>query len=264
MLMDGIHFDWDKILEKDGDEQKKIRTFLIDKYELVWWKKQKLKKDKENIFKISSGNNSLSLKSNIEQLSWNAIQEMNIDSLKKCLIERYGVVWVEKAEIEKVYSHKIKISSEKNSLSLEINNEETLATLMINDYDIEKFQVKMNNGELKIETIWIKLDIKEVGKEKSERYPIKIIDRPIRRYIYVPGLQYRTPKDRVKGLIDYIKDVEIDTQAICDDKGEKLRYAVYLFGLSIALLMSYFYISTFNPSFKNLLKLWELGLNIIY
>jgi protein-disulfide isomerase len=77
-----------------------------------------------------------------------------IDFLKK----NYGVDWVEEAQIHKSDDGKtIRITAEKNILSLSLNDENADVNLIIDDVRTYKFIVKKENGELNIYPVKVKI-----------------------------------------------------------------------------------------------------------
>jgi len=83
--------------------------------------------------------------------SWDEIPGNDNVSLVEFLKQSFGIDWLEKAEIEKIDNGKtIKASTEKNSISLRLNNKKTKVDLKIDNKRIDDFTVKTENGTLKI------------------------------------------------------------------------------------------------------------------
>ncbi len=67
------------------------------------------------------------------------------------LIQNFGVSWVRAEAVKKVDDDKnICVSSDNNSLSFSINDDETMASLVINNKKIDEFVLKKENGNLNV------------------------------------------------------------------------------------------------------------------
>jgi hypothetical protein len=92
--------------------------------------------------------------------SWEDIPGRDEGRLRDLLINKLGIDWANIAKIEKVGDGKtIKVSGEKNSLSLNLNDKNTKVILEIDDLIRDELIAKNENGELKIYpnsmlTIW--------------------------------------------------------------------------------------------------------------
>ncbi|HUS75232.1 MAG TPA: LamG-like jellyroll fold domain-containing protein [Methanothrix sp.] len=83
--------------------------------------------------------------------SWDKIPGKDNGILRKFLIKKFGIGWVETAKIEKIDNGKtVKVYAEKISLSLELNDEKTEVILEIDDGRKYEFIAKMENDELNI------------------------------------------------------------------------------------------------------------------
>ena len=83
--------------------------------------------------------------------SWDEIPGNDNERLVEILKQSFLIDWLEQAEIEKIDNGKtIKVSTEKNSLYLRLNNKKTKVDLKIDDEIIDEFTVKTENGTLKI------------------------------------------------------------------------------------------------------------------
>jgi hypothetical protein len=83
--------------------------------------------------------------------SWNEIPGNDSWRLTDFLKSNYDVDWVKTAEIAKIDNIKtIMITAGKNSLSLNLNNENTELNLIIDNGKPDKFIVKTENGKLNI------------------------------------------------------------------------------------------------------------------
>ncbi|MFA4958142.1 MAG: hypothetical protein WC556_14330 [Candidatus Methanoperedens sp.] len=94
---------------------------------------------------------------------WDKIKEGGRDNWKliKFLKKKYCIDWVITAEIKKIEGKTIKLSTEKNSLSLILNEDETIVNLKIDDGTTDKFivrKIKDAKGE--------KLIMYKEGKDK--------------------------------------------------------------------------------------------------
>ncbi|KAF5424695.1 MAG: dGTP triphosphohydrolase [Candidatus Methanomarinus sp.] len=83
--------------------------------------------------------------------SWDEIPGNDNGKLIKFLKQKFGIEWVKTTEIEKIdKDNTIKVSSEKNHLSLNLNQEKTEVIFKIDDVRTDKFMAKMENGKLNI------------------------------------------------------------------------------------------------------------------
>jgi CRISPR-associated protein Csx10 len=83
--------------------------------------------------------------------NWEKIPGDHNERLLSFLKRYYNIEWVKSAKIQKIDNgNKIKIYTEKNSLSFEINNEKTKIFLIISDNETYEFIVKNENGQLSI------------------------------------------------------------------------------------------------------------------
>jgi len=101
--------------------------------------------------------------------SWDNVPGKDNGKLLEYLEQKYGVDWVRTAKIEKINNNEIRIATEKNSLSLRLNNENTKVTLTINKVATDEFIVKTENSKLNI--------YKDIEHEKKEiRQGVKVKD----------------------------------------------------------------------------------------
>lgn len=153
-------FSWDEI---PGNDNRRLIEFLTQNFGVDWVKTAKIEKtDGGKIIKVSAGKNALSLRLNYEYLfSWNKIPGNDNKRLIEFLEQKLGIKWVKTAEIEKIDENRtIRVSTEKNSLSLKLNAEKTQIELEIDDGRTDEFVVKTENGELNIYKIMVNLEIK--------------------------------------------------------------------------------------------------------
>jgi CRISPR-associated protein Csh2 len=96
--------------------------------------------------------------------SWDEIPGKDNKRLEEFLAQKFDIDWAKAAKIEKIDDGKtIKISIEKSSLSLRLNDERNEVILEINDGIAKKFSAKMENCEL---------NIYEDGNTKNTKIPI--------------------------------------------------------------------------------------------
>ena len=109
--------------------------------------------------------------------SWDNVPGKENGKLMEYLEQNYGVDWVRTAKIEKIDNNDIRIATEKNFLSLKLNNENTKITLTINKVKTDEFIVKKENSKLNIYTD-IELEKKEIRqgvKIKDISYPYSLL-----------------------------------------------------------------------------------------
>lgn len=83
--------------------------------------------------------------------SWDEIPGNDNGKLIEFLKQKFGIDWVKKAEIEKIDNgNTIKVSTEINHLSLNLNQEKTEVIFKIDDGRTDKSIAKMENGKLNI------------------------------------------------------------------------------------------------------------------
>ncbi len=156
--IDNYLFRWNEISGKDND---KLRKFLKRKYGIRWVRKAQIKKiDDGNIISLHFKNNFLSLKLNDEKTKVSLIIDDNTLDEFISRTEKDNLIiyndWIQKEEIDKT-DRIIKICSEKNNISLILNESKTKASLkidsMIIDYmTIDEFIVKLEEGNLNVYT----------------------------------------------------------------------------------------------------------------
>jgi len=109
--------------------------------------------------------------------SWENVPGKDNGKLIEYLEQKYGVDWVRTAKIEKIDNNEIKIATEKNFLSLKLNNENTKVTLTINKVKTDEFIVKKEDSKLNIYTDieQEKQDIRQGVKVKDISYPYSLL-----------------------------------------------------------------------------------------
>jgi len=105
--------------------------------------------------------------------SWDNVPGKDNGKLIEYLEQKYGVDWVRTAKIEKIDNNEIRIATEKNILSLRLNNENTKVTLTINKVRTDEFIVKTENSKLNIYT-----DIEQEKKDIRQGVKVKEISYP--------------------------------------------------------------------------------------
>jgi len=109
--------------------------------------------------------------------SWDNVPGKDNGKLIEYLEQKYGVDWVRTAKIEKINNNEIRIATEKNLLTLKLNNENTKVTLTINKVATDEFIVKKENSKLNIYTDieQEKKDIRQGVKVKEISYPYSVL-----------------------------------------------------------------------------------------
>lgn len=109
--------------------------------------------------------------------SWENVPGKDNGKLVEYLEQKYGVDWVRTAKIEKIDNNEIRIATEKNFLSLRLNNENTKVTLTINNIRTDEFIVKIENGKLNIykDIEQEKQDIRQGVKVGEISYPYSLL-----------------------------------------------------------------------------------------
>jgi hypothetical protein len=125
-------FTWSKVPDND-EETKRLRDFLVEDLDISWVK------DAINLF------------------SWDHIPGNDNEKLINFLKDRFGINWAETANIEKIDNDKtISLNLESKFIFLKLNDDQTKASLIIDDVRTEEFVAKMENGKLKIYDALIK------------------------------------------------------------------------------------------------------------
>jgi hypothetical protein len=97
--------------------------------------------------------------------SWSGIPEKDRVRLIDFLTLKFDIDWVKTAKIEKIDNGKtVIVSTEKNSLSLKLNDKETEVILKIDDARTDRFIAKLEKDELNIYT---KLILKDICEDLS-------------------------------------------------------------------------------------------------
>jgi len=104
--------------------------------------------------------------------SWENVPGKDNGKLIEYLEQKYGVDWVRTAKIEKIGNDEIKIFTEKNFLSLILNNQKTNVILKINNVRTDDFSVKVENGNVNIYKDTKQVTRKEVKLESGYPYAV--------------------------------------------------------------------------------------------
>lgn len=105
--------------------------------------------------------------------SWDNVPGKDNGRLIEYLEQKYGVDWVRTAKIEKIDKNEIRVATEKNFLSLKLNNEHTKVILTINKVRTDEFIVKTENSMLNICTN-AKQAIRQ-GVKLENKYPYSVL-----------------------------------------------------------------------------------------
>ncbi|MCX9085697.1 MAG: hypothetical protein OIN87_12960 [Candidatus Methanoperedens sp.] len=109
--------------------------------------------------------------------NWDNVPGKDNGKLVEYLEQKYGVDWVRTAKIEKINNNEIRLATEKNLLSLKLNNENTKVTLTINKVPTDEFIVKTENSKLNIykDIEQEKKDVRQGVKVKDISYPYSLL-----------------------------------------------------------------------------------------
>jgi hypothetical protein len=107
--------------------------------------------------------------------SWEKIPGKDEGSLIDSITKKFGFDWVKDAKIEKIENDKtIKVSGEKNSLLLKLNDKNNKVTLEIDDLERDEFIAKMKEDELNIYKESVSVTEIEWGDEDALPFPLCI------------------------------------------------------------------------------------------
>ncbi len=160
-----------------------------------------------------------SLNQDLYLFSWENVPGNDNERLIEFLTQKYSIDWAKTAKIEKIGDDKtIRLTTEKKSLSLILNNEKTKAKLKIDDLRTDEFIVKLENGKLNIYQDLLKTTIKNYCTKNDYWFS---------EYAYCKGL-FRPICDR---FIELIKEKGIQDRC--------LIISTSTFGLPFASVVSY-------------------------
>ena len=108
--------------------------------------------------------------------NWENVPGKDDGKLLVFLEQKYGVDWVRTAKIEKVGNTEIIIATDKNSLSLKLDNRDTKVILTVNKVKTDEFVVKTENSKLNIYTD-VEQDKKDIrqGVKTESNYPYSVL-----------------------------------------------------------------------------------------
>ncbi len=117
--------------------------------------------------------NKYNLRKNLNEylFSWDEIPGNDNGKLVEFLGQKYDIYWVKTAKIEKIDDGRtINVSTEKNSLSLRLNDEKTKVNLKIDDGRIFELNARMENSKLNIlnDTPPLDKQIKEIQERLDQ------------------------------------------------------------------------------------------------
>jgi hypothetical protein len=131
VFYDKYLFNWDEISGKDNQ---KLIDYLYLTYKFDWIKKAKSGHDKY-------------------LFDWNEITEKDKDKQKflEILKQEFGFNWIKNATIREINdSGTIKLTDEKNTLTLTLNNEKTKVKIKIDNLRTYELIARIDHGKLKI------------------------------------------------------------------------------------------------------------------
>lgn len=109
--------------------------------------------------------------------SWSKIPGNNNERLLEFLKQNFGIDWIETAKIEKIDDDKtIRVSIEKSSLSLRLNDRKTKVNLEIDDGRTYEFTVRTENGELNIYRAKEDIDKAKKCLDKAEKESRNLVE----------------------------------------------------------------------------------------
>jgi hypothetical protein len=108
--------------------------------------------------------------------NWENVPGKDNGKIVEYLEQKYGVDWARKAKIEKIGNDEIRISTEKNFLSLMLNTGNTRLILTINKIKTDEFVVRKEDSKLNIyeDVEQKKKDIRQ-GVKIENNYPYSVL-----------------------------------------------------------------------------------------
>lgn len=167
------------------------------------------------------------LKVNKYLFCWDKISENDNMILKKFLTQNFGIKWVKKAKIKKNdYDKTIRVFTERNSLSLRLNDEKTKVNIEIDDGRTDELITKTKNDELNIYDNKIDEAIKAF--EDCEKYDKNLtLIHPSLARLYEIKQNNQKKIEHCKKAKDTLKDRTLYDyacyQAICEKEKEALE-----------------------------------------
>lgn len=99
---------------------------------------------------VHSGTVTVTASSYLFIFNWDKIPGDDNGRLIEFLTQAFGIAWVKTAKIEKIDNKTIKVSSERNHLSLELNDTQTKVNLKIDDGRTDEFIAIVEKGKLNV------------------------------------------------------------------------------------------------------------------
>ena len=124
--------------------------------------------------------------------SWSQIQKGKSAGLIDFLKD-YGITWAESAKIEKLSDNAIKVYTDKDHLTMELNDRQTEAVMKTDDSKVARLMVKTEKGELIIYAHRYNVmmeDFNNALKEVKPTVPREVADK-IKRFKDEPETMYR-------------------------------------------------------------------------
>ncbi len=115
-------------------------------------------------YRTTPARDNVPFEENMRLFSWGEVPGSDSDKLIEYLKQKFSIDWVKTARIEKINDGKvIRVSTQKNNLSLRHNDEKTKIILEIDDGRIDEFIAKEENSNLNIYENWNKMLIRETA-----------------------------------------------------------------------------------------------------
>jgi hypothetical protein len=149
--------------------------------------------------------------------SWDEIPGNDSRALIEFLTQNFGIDWVKMARIEKIDDGKvISVSTEKNSLSLRLNDEKTKLKLETEDGRTSEFITMTENGKLNIykDVIWVEVDEPEVegGLKRAGIQPGEMPEKAKQNFETAFGKIRPIAESVIATLYDIPKRPEIEVE----------------------------------------------------
>ena len=124
-------------------------------------------------YRTTPARDNVPFEENMRLFSWGEVPGSDSDKLIEYLKQKFSIDWVKTARIEKINDGKaIRVSTQKNNLSLRHNDEKTKMILEIDDGRIDEFIVKEESSNLNIYENWNKMLIRETANLVADSLPI--------------------------------------------------------------------------------------------
>ena len=171
--------------------------------------------------------------------SWDDVTGNDTDSFLEYLKKKFNIDWTKKAKIEKIDDiGTINVSTEKNSLSLILNNEKTKVNLKIDDGRTFELMVRTENCKL---NIYDKIDrqnfpsIKDLNEEQEK----EVLTKMLKDYIEEDDKELSS-KALIKKYINELKELckddtdtkdafgQVNTWWVFSEVAKKLNYKIFM------------------------------------